>query len=94
MATSLIASAVLVLNTRGTDAVRAGAVASALTGVSAVTADPERGQILVRFNPDQVASASIRESVRARQPDTGLGSFWIYALPKLVRALPAVASMV
>lgn len=94
MATQVIASAVLVLNTKGTDAMRAGAVAGALSGVSAVTADPERGQVVVRYNPDQVASASIRESVRARQPDAGLGSFWIFALPKLMRALPAVASLV
>lgn len=93
MATPLFDTAVLVLNTKAADALRAGAVACALYGVCAVTADPARGQVIVRYDPEKVGSASIRDSVRVPPDVAVLGPFWIHVLPKLARALPAVASM-
>ena len=85
-------SAVLVLGS--TDPAEAGTAALALPGVAAVTADPRRGQLLVRYDPTEIEAQRIRRAVR---PDlefdaTGV-CFALNAWPKLARALPVAASL-
>ncbi len=62
-----------------------------LVGVDSVTVDPQRGQLVVRYEPRKLDASRMREAVR---PPSRAGSddLWIWLLPKLARGLVAVAS--
>jgi hypothetical protein len=66
----------------------------ALPGVSSVTADPLRGQLMVRYDPTEVEARHIRRAVR---PELDFNAthvcLWLSAWPTLARALPAAASL-
>jgi hypothetical protein len=92
MLTQTTRSAVLVLGSN--DPAHAGTAALALQGVAGVTADPCRGQLMVRYDPSEVEAQHIRRAVR---PDlefdaTGV-CMLLSAWPTLARALPVAASL-
>ena len=85
-------SAVLVLGSA--DPAHAGSAALALPGVAAVTADPERCQLLVRYDPREVEAAHIRRAVRPEILDDATASrLLLSAWPLLAKTLPAAASL-
>jgi hypothetical protein len=85
-------SAVLVLGS--TDPAHAGSAALALPGVAAVTADPERCQLLVRYDPREVEASRIRRAVRAEHLDDDTASrLLLAAWPLLAKTLPVAASL-
>src|SRR4051812_45280197 len=86
-------SAVLVLGSA--DPAHAGSAALALPGVAAVTADPERCQLLVRYDPREVEASDIRRVVRPEPlDDDGTASrVLLAAWPLLAKTLPAAASL-
>lgn len=85
-------SAVLVLGSA--DPAQAGSAALALPGVAAVTADPERHQLLVRYDPREVEAAHIRRVVRPElMDDAVVRRSLLAAWPTLAKTLPAAASL-
>jgi hypothetical protein len=85
-------SAVLVLGSA--DPAHAGYAALALPGVAAVTADPERCQLLVRYDPGEVEPSHIRRAVRPELIDDAAASrLLLTAWPLLAKTLPAAASL-
>lgn len=92
MQTQPTRSAVLVLGS--SDPAHAGTAALALRGVAGVTADPRRGQLMVRYDPSEVEAQSIRRAIRpALEFDaTGVAMF-LNAWPTLARAIPVAASL-
>jgi hypothetical protein len=92
MLTQTTRSAVLVLGSN--DPAHAGTAALALPGVAGVTADPGRGQLMVRYDPDEVEAQHIRRAVR---PDLDFDAtnvcMLLSAWPTLARALPAAAAL-
>jgi hypothetical protein len=88
-------SAVLVLGSA--DPAHAGSAALALRGVAAVTADPERCQLLVRYDPSEVEAALIRRVVRPDLPvlldDATASRLLLTAWPLLAKTLPVAASL-
>ena len=85
-------SAVLVLGLA--DPTQAGPAALALPGVAAVTADPERGQLLVRYDPREVRADRIRRAVRPELAfDDSNARALLTAWPTLAKALPVAASL-
>ena len=87
------ASAVLVLGLA--DPTHAGPAALALPGVAGVTADPDRGQLRVRYDPREVGADRIRRAVRPEYelPDGAPGRALLTAWPTLAKALPVAASL-
>lgn len=84
--------AVLVLGS--SDPANAGSAALALPGVSSVTADPNRGQLLVRYDPTAVEARHILRAVRPELAfDARNVCFLLSAWPKLAKAFPAAASL-
>jgi len=85
-------SAVLVLGSA--DPAHAGFAALALRGVAAVTADPERSQLLVRYDPREVEASDIRRVVRPELLDDDTASrLLLTAWPLLAKTLPVAASL-
>jgi hypothetical protein len=76
-------SSVVVNTARGAEARHARKLVDVLPGVLSVTADPIRGQLVVRFDSTQTASAEIHELVTPLSE--GSNSFLHRAWPKLVR---------
>jgi copper chaperone CopZ len=74
------------------EATRIGVVALNVPGVAGVTADPARGQVVVRYDPEQVAADVIRSAAR-QLDDTEDSGFWLNAWPRLANALPTAASL-
>jgi hypothetical protein len=92
MLTQSTGSATLVVGAH--DTMDAGTLALAVPGVSCVTTDPERGQVLVRYNPQEVCADSILRAVRPGLDDAlGHGKLWLTAWPTLAKALPVAASL-
>lgn len=78
----------LVMNTApGAETRHARRLMDGLPGVLSVTADPIRGQLVVRFDPTRTGSAEIRAHV-TRLP-TASSSFVHRVWPKLVRLFAA-----
>jgi hypothetical protein len=75
-----------------TEATRIGIVARNILGVWAVTADPARGQVIVRYDPEQVDAERIRSAARPLD-DADDSGFWLSAWPRLANALPTAASL-
>jgi hypothetical protein len=85
-------SAVLVLGSA--DPAHAGSAALALPGVAAVTADPERCQLLVRYDPSAVEASHIRRAVRPELIDDATAArMLLTAWPLLAKTLPVAASL-
>jgi hypothetical protein len=85
-------SAVLVLGS--IDPAHAGSAALALPGVAAVTADPERCQLLVRYDPLEVEASRIRRAVRPEHLDDATAArLLLTAWPLLAKTLPVAASL-
>lgn len=85
--------AVLVLSTPNADATRIGVAALRVSGVSGVTADPARGQVVVRYDPERVAAEHIRAAALPNGDDAEASGFWLNAWPRLANALPTAASL-
>ena len=83
---------VLVLSTGTLETTGAGRAIRCLPGVSAVTADPERGQVLVRYQGGLAAACRIIETLHPVQSQTQTVT-WLIKLPKLARALSAATSL-
>jgi copper chaperone CopZ len=86
-------SAVLVLSTPTGEATRVGVAARGAEGVTAVTADPERGQVIVRYDPARVTAEQIRSAARDDGDSAADAGFWLSAWPRLANALPTAASL-
>jgi len=85
-------SAVLVLGS--SNPAHAGSAALALPGVSAVTADPHRGQLMVRYDPSEVEAHHIRRAIRPElEFDASHVCKLLSAWPTLAKALPVAASL-
>lgn len=85
-------SAVLVLGS--SDPANAGSAALALPGVSSVTADPNRGQLMVRYDPSEVEAQHIRRAVRPElEFDATNVCLLLSAWPKLAKAFPVAAAL-
>ena len=82
---------VLVLNTGTRETRCAGRALRWLPGVNGVTADPERGQVLVRYNGGAAAACRILETLHPVQSQTQTVA-WLIKLPKLARAISAATS--
>ena len=83
--------AVLVLGSH--DALRAGSAACAIKGVEGVTADPERGQVRILFDPFTVEAQDIRRAVLPLPDDDTSVRVLLSAWPRLAQVLPAAASL-
>jgi hypothetical protein len=83
---------VLVLNTGARETTGCGRAIRLLPGVSAVTAYPERGQVLVRYDGSAAAACLIMETLHPAQPQT-VAVAWLIKLPKLARALSVATSL-
>jgi copper chaperone CopZ len=85
-------SAVLVLGSA--DPANTGRAALTLPGVSSVTADPNRGQLVIRYDPNKVEAQHIRRAVRPElEFDARHVCVLLRAWPKLAKAFPAAASL-
>jgi hypothetical protein len=92
MQTQRTRSAVLVLGS--TDPAHAGTAALAFPGVTCVTADPQRGQLMVRYDPTEVEAQSIRRAIRPElEFDATSVCMLLNAWPTLARAFPVAASL-
>jgi hypothetical protein len=92
MLTQPTGSAMLVLGAH--DTMDAGTLALAVPGVSCVTTDPDRGQVLIRYNPQQVAADRILRAVRPGPDDEmAHAKLLLTAWPTLAKALPVAASL-
>jgi hypothetical protein len=87
-------SVVLVLSIPpGIDPVYAGAELHGVPGIASLTAYPERGQLLVRFDPSEVDADEVRALVLPESdPHIALGP-WLVAWPRVAGALPIAASL-
>jgi hypothetical protein len=84
--------AVLVLGVA--DPTERGHAALALHGVAAVTADPGRRQLVVRYDPQEVGVDRIRRAVRPELDfDPSAVRLLLTAWPTLAKALPVAASL-
>jgi copper chaperone CopZ len=85
-------SAVLVVGALDTRV--AGNAALAVPGVACVTTDPEKGQVLVRYDPDEVGADRILRAVRPDLPDEeSVPRMLLSAWPTLAKAIPAAATL-
>jgi len=85
-------NAVLVLGLA--DPTERGHAALALHGVAAVTADPGRGQLLVRYDPREVGADCIRRAVRPElEFEASATRLLLTAWPTLAKAIPVAASL-
>jgi hypothetical protein len=76
----------------GIEPAYAGSELHGVPGVASVTAYPERRQLLVRFDPNEIAADEIRALVLPESdPQVALGP-WLVAWPKVAVALPIAAS--
>jgi hypothetical protein len=91
MQTQINKRAVLVFGSH--DALNVGSLASALEGVEGVTADPGRGQVRVRYDPDTVQAQHIRRALAPVHDDAELPVRLLAAWPKLAQVLPIVAAV-
>jgi hypothetical protein len=92
MLTQNTRSAVLVLGS--SDPAHAGAAALALPGVAGVTADPRRGQLMVRYDPTAVQAERIRRAVRPELEFDATGvCMLLSAWPTLARAFPVAVAL-
>jgi len=74
------------------DPAYAGAELHDVQGIASVTAYPERGQLLVRFDPTEVSADEVRALVLPESdPRVALGP-WLVAWPRVAGALPIAAS--
>jgi hypothetical protein len=74
------------------DPAYAGAELQGVPGIASVTAYPERGQLLVRFDPKQIAADEVRALVLPEiDSQVALGP-WLVAWPRVAGALPIAAS--
>jgi hypothetical protein len=87
-------SVVLVLSIPpGIDPVCAGSELHGVSGIASVTAYPERGQLLVRFDPSEIAADEVRALVLPESdPQLPIGP-WLVAWPKVAGALPIAAGL-
>jgi hypothetical protein len=86
-------SAVLVLSTAaGSDPISAGFDLCELAGIGSVTAYPERGQLIVRYDPERVSADDIRAVVLPDVTPYTLGP-WLSAWPRVADALPIAAGL-
>jgi hypothetical protein len=70
----------------------AGRAIRLLPGVECVTADPERGQVLVRYNGSAAAAGRILATLHPIEPQTQTVA-WLIRLPRLARAISAATSL-
>ena len=82
---------VLVLSTGTREPEGVGRAIRLLPCVTGVTADPDRSQVLVRYNGGALAAVQIRETVRPSQPQAATVT-WLIQLPKLVKVISAASS--
>jgi hypothetical protein len=75
------------------DALNAGSAASALKGVEGVTADPERGQVRVRYDPFTVQPIHIRRAIGPKVDERELSLRLLAVWPRIAQLLPAVAAV-
>jgi hypothetical protein len=87
-------SAVLVLRIPpGTTPATAGFELQGLSGIAGLIADPERGQLLVRFDPSEISADEIRSLVL---PETEIQLTigpWLIAWPAVAQALPIAVGL-
>jgi hypothetical protein len=84
--------AILVLGSH--DALNAGTAACGLKGVEGVTADPERGQVRVTYDPHAVEARDIRRAVTPQvDVDDSSVRLLLTAWPRLAQVLPVAASL-
>jgi len=83
---------VLVLSTGTQEVTGAGRAIRYLPGVTGVTADPERGQVRVRYNGSAAAACRILATLHPAQPQSQTVA-WLVKLPMLARAISAATSL-
>jgi hypothetical protein len=83
---------VLVLSTGTKEVTGAGRAIRILPGVADVTADPERGQVRVRYNGSAAAACRILETLHPTQPQSQTVA-WLIKLPRLARVISAATSL-
>lgn len=86
-------SAVLVLSAPSDEVTRIGVAARRVLGVTAVVAYPERGQVIIRYDPERVAVEQIRSATRREADGSTDAHFWLSAWPRLASALPTAAGL-
>jgi len=85
-------SAVLVLSIPpGLDPAYAGSELHGVSGIASVTAYPERGQLLVRFDPGEIAADEVRALVLPESDSLVALGPWLVAWPRVAGALPIAA---
>jgi hypothetical protein len=87
-------SVVLVLSIPpGIDPASAGSELHGVPGIASITAYPERGQLLVRFDPGEIGADEVRSLVLPEaETQLGIGP-WLIAWPRVAGALPIAAGL-